>query len=566
MLVSARRGRPRFIWRCAAATVLSVLLVPVPSEAAESYQQIVGEGSSWAAGAIDNMRTNVKQFGITVEYKDSGSTRGRQLFIQKAIDFAASDIPFQFTPEDGSAPETPEAGEYAYMPVTAGGTSFMYNLKINGQRVTNLRLSGENVTKIFTGVVTTWDDPILAADNPGLTLPKRKIVPVVRSDGSGSSAQFTRWMINQHGPLWRSYCERTGRAPKCGQTSFYPTLSGSAMIAQQGDTGVSAFVAQGFGEGAIGYVNYSYAIGTRFPVAKVLNKAGYYAEPTPENVAVSLLKAEINQDQASADYLTQQLEGVYADTDDRNYPLSSYSYLILPTAVRGRFTEAKGRTLGAFSYYAMCQAQEQSASLGYSPMPINLVKASFDQIKKVPGVVQQEIDVSKCRNPTFSPSGENLLIRNAKRPDECDKQGPTQCQEGTGGLKQTKTAIKPAAKQSGPANSAGPAAGGPTAGGPAANAAESVDDTDPAAVAGETQTVCDPETNVCTEVGSAEVEAVAATSGGRRSGQALEPAALSSSPGWSGTQSLMLLVALLTLGLVLTPGIAWRVLAGRKPT
>ena len=75
----------------------------------------------------------------------------------------------------------------------------MYNLKINGQRVTNLRLSGENVAKIFTGAITKWNDPAIQADNPGLGLPARKIVPVVRSDGSGSSAQFTRWMINQHG-------------------------------------------------------------------------------------------------------------------------------------------------------------------------------------------------------------------------------------------------------------------------------------------------------------------------------------------------------------------------------
>ena len=57
------------------------------------------------------------------------------------------------------------------MPITAGGTVFMYNLKIDGQQVTNLRLSGENIAKIFTGAITNWDDPALAADNPGLTLP-----------------------------------------------------------------------------------------------------------------------------------------------------------------------------------------------------------------------------------------------------------------------------------------------------------------------------------------------------------------------------------------------------------
>ena len=98
-------------------------------------------------------------------------------------------------------------------------------------------------------------------------------------------------------------------------------------------------------------------------------------------------------------YLTQQLDGVYTDTDPRSYQLSSYSYLILPTKVGGQFNEAKGRTLGAFAYYAMCQAQQQSASLGYSPMPINLVQASFDQIRKIPGVEVQNIDIADVQEP-----------------------------------------------------------------------------------------------------------------------------------------------------------------------
>ncbi len=78
------------------------------------------------------MRVNVKQFGITVDYNPSGSSAGRKNFLNGTVDFAASDIPFQFEPEDGSAPENPAPGSYAYIPVTAGGTAFMYNL--NDQR------------------------------------------------------------------------------------------------------------------------------------------------------------------------------------------------------------------------------------------------------------------------------------------------------------------------------------------------------------------------------------------------------------------------------------------------
>lgn len=533
----------------AAMIVTSAVAFQSNPASADSFQRISGEGSSWAAGAIEAMRVNVKQFGLTIDYNPSGSTAGRKNFLNGTVDFAASDIPFQFTPDDGSAPENPAPGSYAYMPVTAGGTSFMYNLKINGQRVTNLRLSGENVSKIFTSAITSWDDPALVADNPGLNLPKRKIVPVVRSDGSGSSAQFTLWMINQHGGIWQDYCRRSGRAPKCGSTSFYPTVPG--MIAQSGDLGVAGYVSQNFAEGAIGYVNYSYSLGARFPVAKVLNKAGFYNEPTPENVAVSLLKARINQDRGSSDYLTQQLDGVYNDNDARNYPLSSYSYLILPTAIRGQFNQAKGKSMGAFSYYAMCQAQEQSASLGYSPMPINLVQGSFEQIRKIPGVVTQDIDVTKCKNPTFSPDGTNLLAKNAKQPPECDRRGPTQCATGTGGLKLVLTIVKPG-------TDGGNAGGGGAGGGPGSGGGRG----EPGGADGSggvgAQEICDPETGVCTAALADGSDAGGAGLG--RSERALPAGALGGTSGWTTTQTLMVLAVLFLLCLLVIPGLVWRIL------
>jgi phosphate ABC transporter phosphate-binding protein len=423
------------------AMLTSVAVGGAAPATAQSYQRISGEGSSWSANFIDAMRVNVAQFGMTIDYNPSGSTSGRKNYLNGTVDFAASDIPFQFHPEDGSAPENPAPGSYVYVPVTAGGTAFMYNLKINGQQVTNLRLSGENVAKIFTGVITMWNDPAIQADNPGLVMPARQVVPVVRSDGSGSSAQFTMWMINRHPQIWTDYCARVGRQNACGFTSFYPTF-GSPMQAQQGDLGVAGYVSQGFAEGAIGYVNYSYALGVQFPVAKVLNAAGYYTEPTPENVAVSLLQADINRDESNpAVYLTQQLEGVYTNPDPRNYELSSYSYFILPTRVAGQFNEAKGYTLSEFAKYAMCQGQQQSASLGYSPMPINLVQASFEQIAKIPGAVAENINIQNCNNPTFSPSGENLLAANAAMPPACDQAGQLQCPNGTGGMRNVPTAV-----------------------------------------------------------------------------------------------------------------------------
>ena len=162
-------------------------------------------------------------------------------------------------------------------------------------------------------------------------------------------------------------------------------------------------MSQGYGEGSITYVEYSYALESGFPVAKVLNAADYYVEPTADSVAVALLQAQINNDPGSADYLTQILDGVYNNGDPRTYPLSSYSYMIVPTEVGGVFTEPKGNTLGTFASYMLCEGQQQAEDLGYSPLPMNLVLAGFDQIKRIPGAGSASVDPNACNNPTFKP-------------------------------------------------------------------------------------------------------------------------------------------------------------------
>ena len=401
---------------------------------AATYIPITGTGSTWSQNALDQWRKNVAaNYGMTVNYSGVGSSAGRRDFIQGTVDYAVSEIPFQSAPEDGSAPEKPANG-FAYMPIVAGGTSFMYNLKIGGKKVTNLRLGGETLTKIFTGVITNWNDPQIAKDNPGLAMPDKAIVPVVRSDGSGSTAQFTLWMSKQHSALWNAFCASVKRPSPCGLTSQYPTF-GNAK-AQNGSLGVAGYVGQDYGEGAITYVEYSYALKSGFPVAKVLNSAGYYVEPTASSVAVALLKAQINENASSPDYLTQILDGVYNSADARTYPLSSYSYMIVPTQVAGIFTAEKGATLGAFTSYLLCEGQQQAADLGYSPLPMNLVMAASAQVKRIPGANPAGIDLAKCNNPTFKPGDSpdnNQLAVSAPQPAACDKQGPDQCTTGTGG-------------------------------------------------------------------------------------------------------------------------------------
>ncbi|RXZ66936.1 phosphate ABC transporter substrate-binding protein PstS, partial [Agromyces albus] len=452
--MSPLKRRPTRLVAAFGALLLAVGVAATPASAA-TWEVITGTGSTWSQNALDQWRTNVaSNYGMTVNYSGVGSSAGRRDFIAGTIDYAVSEIPFQSSPEDGSAPEVPPRG-YAYMPIVAGGTAFMYHLNIGGKRVTNLRLSGATITRIFTGAITNWNDPAIQADNPGLAMPDKAIVPVVRSDGSGSSAQFSLWMSKQHSDAWTA-----------GMRSQFPTPANGK--AQSGSSGVAGYVSQGYGEGAITYVEYSYALESGFPVAKVLNAADYYVEPTSSSVAVALLQAQINNDAASADYLTQILDGVYNSGDPRTYPLSSYSYMIVPTEVKppAVFTEAKGATLGAFASYMLCEGQQQAADLGYSPLPMNLVLAGFEQIKRIPGAGGASVDPNACNNPTFKPGdspSNNQLALTAPQPADCDKRGPNQCTTGTAGAPQ-ETPVSGS-------GSGGSATGGPEGAGAAADAA-----------------------------------------------------------------------------------------------
>jgi hypothetical protein len=189
-----------------------------------------------------------------------------------------------------------------------------------------------------------------------------------------------------------------------------------------------------------GYGEYSYALLEDIPVVKVLNAAGYYTAPTAGHVGVSLLNAKINMDSSNpGTYLTEDLSQVYTDPDPRTYELSGYSYMILPTTTEFGFTAAKGLTLGDFGKFALCQGQARVASLGYSPLPINLVEAGYAQLRRIPGAQVPPVTldfIRLCNNPTFSTDGTNTLALNDPMPLPCDKAGAVQCaaDNGSGGV------------------------------------------------------------------------------------------------------------------------------------
>lgn len=467
---SHSRGRGAALGTVVAVlAALQALAAPLATAQA-AYVPISGSGSTWSFNALDQWRRNVQNlYGIQVNFAATGSSQGRVDFTNGAVDFAVSEIEYGLT--DGGVTEPPPRRGFAYMPIVAGGTSFMYNLKIGNTRVTNLRLSSDTIAKIFTRVITNWADPAIHADNPGLTLPARPIVPVVRADGSGTTAQFTRYLAAKQGPTWDAYCGR----PSCGFTSNYPVKAG--VVAKSGSLGVAGFVSQDNSEGAITYVEYSYAQLDGFPVVKVLNQAGYYVEPTAPSVAVALTAVKIRPD------LTSDLSGVYNYADPRTYPLSSYSYMIIPTDNNGgKFTAEKGRTLSDFAYYFLCQGQQNVAQLGYSPLPINLVQAGVTQVARIPGTTNklQATNLAGCNNPTLSASGANQVALTAPQPSACDKFGATaQCENGTAGAKQntpTKggvvaTTTGGTVTAAGTAINGGAGAGGAGGGGPGTAAA-----------------------------------------------------------------------------------------------
>ncbi|MBV8951622.1 MAG: phosphate ABC transporter substrate-binding protein PstS [Actinobacteria bacterium] len=386
----------------ASAFLSSVMLAAGPIAPAGAAAQVNGAGSTWSQIAVDQWRADVARNGLSINYQGLGSTAGRQFYIQHQVDFAISEIPFQ--PPSIGRDGTPAGDEigpasarpYAYMPIVAGGTSFMYHLDINGKRITDLHLSGRTLALIFTGVIKNWNDPAISADD-GRTFPSMPILPIVRSDGSGTSAQFSLYISKMFPDVWNPFCQRMGLPTPCGLTSLWPYFPGSQ--AQSGSDGVANFVSAPYNNGAITYVEYGYALERSLPVVSVKNQAGYYVQPTAEDVAIALTRARINPDR------TQVLDDVYTNPLPSAYPVSSYSYMIVPTTTAAPMTADKGATLGQFILYFLCTGQQKAKALGYSPLPANLVRFGWDAESLIPGAPAPPAGpatAANCPNPAVT--------------------------------------------------------------------------------------------------------------------------------------------------------------------
>ncbi|GAB4100952.1 substrate-binding domain-containing protein [Sinomonas halotolerans] len=557
-------------------TALGLIFAGLAPAQAASYIRIGGSGSSWAGNALQDWVSRVGAQGVTVDYENKGSSTGRKEFADKMKQFAVSEIPYTgdtADPRDNSRPSF----KYAMLPVVAGGTAFMYNLKVGPNRLTSLKLSQTAIAKIFTGQIQKWNDPVIRADNPGVPLPDATVNVVVRSDGSGATAQFTLWLLRQFPSDYAKLCAKTGCDPKSA-TSFFPIGNGQLrnFVAQNGSQGVTTYTANNLY--TINYDEYSYARGIGFPVAQVKNSAGFYTVPSESAVAVALTQAKINMDAKSLNYLSQDLSKVYGYRDPRSYPMSAYSYMIVPTETTTALNYAQGATLGFFANYALCEGQRPMGELGYSPLPMNLVLAAMDQLRKVPGVDKEtlaKMDATRnsvrsgtapaCNNPTFKPGDSpamNQLVRTAPFDPGCnaacqapwtgasaaENQGPGSTGSNKGGPASAASAT------AGSASAAGPAAG---AGGQTGKDAAAAPEAAAAAAGSSGAGACDADTGVC---GSAAVQVQGA------SGQALSPVSttLEGRNGWGQAQTMLVVAGVLLLLLVLAPPFAARVV-GRRP-
>ena len=425
--------RPLFKLITVAALLSTAALTSASSSgAADSHALIQGSGSSWAANAVNQWVADVASQGIQVVYTPDGDAQGRQDFANKTSDFSVTSIGYQGVDPVTGVADTSQGRNYSYLPIAAGGTSFPYQIVLNGKQVRNLRLSGLTLVKIFTNQITNWDDPAITKDNNGHALPSLPITPVVQAEGSGATAQLTRYFATEFPSIWDKF--NSGQ----GMTEYFPRQGN--QIAQNGSNAAMNYVSSTQANGSIGYVEYSYALSVNYPVVKVLNSAGYYTLPTQYNVAVALEKAQINSDPKSPNYLLQNLNNVYVDTDPRTYPLSSYVYMIEPTGAypspETNITTAKRQSIADFEYYSICQGQREIGPIGYSPLPVNLVEAGFGQIAKLkaadPNINVAQRNILTCGNPTFVQGhpDANYLAQIAPMPQSCDKTGVGPCTSG----------------------------------------------------------------------------------------------------------------------------------------
>ncbi|MFN7684102.1 MAG: phosphate ABC transporter substrate-binding protein PstS [Oligoflexia bacterium] len=285
--------------------------------------------------------------GVEINYQSIGSGGGIRQLLAGTVDFGASDAPM--TDEE----LVKAKGPVLHIPTALGAVVISYQLP---GVPTGLRLTPSVVADLFLGKIQRWDDGKIVALNPGVRLPQLPVVPVYRSDGSGTTAIFTDYLAKVS-PEFQS-------TVGAGKTVKWPTGLGG-----KGNEGVTGVVKQT--PGAVGYVELVYAASNQLPAAKIKNQAGEFIEASVESVtaaAASVLKS-IPQDFRTS---ITQAPGKNA------YPISGLTYLLVFET-----TGAKAATLRQLIDWAMTTGQKIAPSLHYAPLPAELVRKVQAAAKRI---------------------------------------------------------------------------------------------------------------------------------------------------------------------------------------
>jgi phosphate transport system substrate-binding protein len=324
--------------------ILAVVMGFTTSVALAEQLRLVGSGASFPFPLYSNWFKTFSKANkdILVDYQAKGSGAGIKDFINKTVDFAASDAAMK----DEEMAQVKEGVQL--LPMTAGTVVLAYNLPGNPK---GLKLSREVYPKIFNAEIKKWNDPLIAKDNPDIKLPDLDITVVRRADSSGTTFVFTQH-LSAISEAWK-------KGPGFGTTVKW--ADSDKIVAAPKNDGVTATIKQT--PGAIGYIEYGYAEMAKVNMAALQNKAGKFVMPSEKSGAEALAKAVMPADMR---VWLPDPEG------EGSYPIATYTWMIF----HKKYDDPKkAEALKQLIAYCLTEGQKISSKMGYIPLPENVVQA-----------------------------------------------------------------------------------------------------------------------------------------------------------------------------------------------